>query len=219
MTKRIRTSGRSKSVTKFRLWRGYKLEVVKKQAIIHVSFSQYLKLIGKLLHLLLVSRYKPDIIICIATGGLYGAIVARSLGIRYGVWMAQGYRTNGKTLVEKQRSRTFFADNIAFIDRRSKKAKKRCPWPFKRVLLIDDLDDSGATFHRAVRLLRDWYGYEFEIRTMSVFHKVSSNFFVDYVSDCIPVDEATGTVPWIHQPHEEITRQLAEGILPLKRLF
>lgn len=210
---------KKKHMPKFRHWRGYRLEVVKKQAIIHVSFSQYLKLIGKLIRLLLVSHYKPDIVICIATGGLYGAIVARALGIRYGVWMAQGYRRNGKTLVEKQRSRTFFADNIAYIDRRSKKAKKRRPWPFKRVLLIDDLDDSGATFHRAVRLLRDWYGYEFEIRTMSVFHKVSSNFFVDYVGDCVPVDEVTGTVPWIHQPHEETTRQLTAGILPLKKLL
>ncbi|MFH1112042.1 MAG: phosphoribosyltransferase family protein [Patescibacteria group bacterium] len=206
-----------KPAIKFRRWRGYQLEINKKgQPIIHVTFNQYLKLILKLIHLLIISHYRPDIIICVATGGLFGAIIARILGIRYGVWMAQGYRRTGKALAEKRSNRTYFAEGIAFIDRRSKRKKEKKHWPWHRVLIIDDLDDSGATLHKAEQLLRDWYGYEFEIRTMVLWHKKCSNFYAEYVGDVIPEEESTGRVPWIDQPHEDLTRQMRAGLKRLK---
>lgn len=58
-----------KPAIKFRRWRDYQLEIKKKQPIIHVTSSQYFKLMIKLIHVLLASRYRPDIIICVATGG------------------------------------------------------------------------------------------------------------------------------------------------------
>lgn len=126
--------------------------------------------------------------------------------------MAQGYHRTGTTSVEKHSRKTYFAESIAFIDRRSKRAKKARPWPFHRVLLIDDLDDSGDTLHKAEQLLRDWYGYDFEVRTMVLWHKKCSSFYAEYVGDVIPREESTGRIPWIDQPHEAVTRQINNSL-------
>ncbi len=193
------------------------MTIVRGQPILNVRWTKQLRLILKLLKLILVSGYKPDFIICLATGGLFGAIIARVLGIPYGVWMSQGYEDKKRGVGGRRKKKIYFADQIAFIDRRPKAVRKKKPWPWKRVLIIDDLDDSGYTLHKAVRLLRDWYGYKFDIKTATEWHKTSSFFFVDFVAEVVHQERTTAKWAWIDQPHEQVIRYLQEQIKPWRQ--
>jgi hypoxanthine phosphoribosyltransferase len=190
------------------------MTIVRGQPILKVRWTKQLKLILTLIRLILAKGYKPDFIICLATGGLFGAIIARALGVPYGVWMSQGYEDKKRGVGGKRRKKIYFADQIAFIDHRPKAARKRNPWPWKRVLIIDDLDDSGYTLHKALRLLREWYGEEFEIKTAALWHKSSSFFYVDFVAEVIQEEKTTNKWPWIDQPHEQVIRFLQKQIEP-----
>lgn len=66
-----------------------------------------------------------------------------------------------------------------------------------RVLLVDDLVDSGVSIQEAIAWLNRYYGQQIqEIRTAVLWYKACSAFkpayFVDYLSGN----------PWIHQPFE-----------------
>ena len=65
-----------------------------------------------------------------------------------------------------------------------------------RVLLVDDLADSGHTLHRVVDMLRNNYKPITELRTAVIWTKALSNFQSDYSVEFLP------TNPWIHQPFE-----------------
>jgi hypoxanthine phosphoribosyltransferase len=65
-----------------------------------------------------------------------------------------------------------------------------------RVLLVDDLADSGHTLDAVVRMLRDRYSPITELRTAVIWTKARSTFQADYSVEFLPTD------PWIHQPFE-----------------
>jgi hypoxanthine phosphoribosyltransferase len=65
-----------------------------------------------------------------------------------------------------------------------------------RVLLVDDLADSGHTLNAVVDLLRSSYKPITELRTAVIWTKGLSTFKADYSVDFLP------TNPWIHQPFE-----------------
>jgi 3-hydroxyacyl-CoA dehydrogenase/enoyl-CoA hydratase/3-hydroxybutyryl-CoA epimerase len=65
-----------------------------------------------------------------------------------------------------------------------------------RVLLVDDLADSGHTLHAVVDLLRNNYPPITELRTAVIWTKGMSKFTADYSVEFLP------TNPWIHQPFE-----------------
>jgi uncharacterized protein len=67
----------------------------------------------------------------------------------------------------------------------------------RRVLLVDDLVDSGVSLEQSILWLKSRYGSDIkEIRTAVVWYKASSvakpDYYVDYLVDN----------PWIHQPFE-----------------
>ena len=65
-----------------------------------------------------------------------------------------------------------------------------------RVLLVDDLADSGHTLHAVVDLLRNNYPPITELRTAVIWTKGMSKFTADYSVEFLT------TNPWIHQPFE-----------------
>jgi len=65
-----------------------------------------------------------------------------------------------------------------------------------RVLLVDDLADSGHTLHAVVDMLKTNYKPITELRSAVVWTKGLSGFQPDYSVEYLP------TNPWIHQPFE-----------------
>ena len=65
-----------------------------------------------------------------------------------------------------------------------------------RVLLVDDLADSGHTLNTVIHQLRNNYQPITELRSAVIWTKGVSNFQADYSV------ETLHTNPWIHQPFE-----------------
>lgn len=67
-----------------------------------------------------------------------------------------------------------------------------------RILLVDDLADSGISLKESVNWLTQRYqNQSLEIRTAVIWWKASSVIKPDYYVDYLPDN------PWIHQPFEE----------------
>ena len=68
-----------------------------------------------------------------------------------------------------------------------------------KVLLVDDLADSGITLKKSIDWMDHVYGFYLDepIRTAVLFYKAVSNYkpnyYVDYLEDS----------PWIHMPYEK----------------
>ena len=65
-----------------------------------------------------------------------------------------------------------------------------------RVLLVDDLADSGITLRAVVDRLRGMPAIT-ELRTAVIWVKAVSTYVPEYFVEALP------TSPWIHQPFEE----------------
>jgi len=71
-----------------------------------------------------------------------------------------------------------------------------------KILLCDDLTDSGETLIKGTEYLQNKFPGEIsEIRTAVIYHKESSAFRPDYFGREIRKD-ASGAIPWILQPTE-----------------
>jgi hypoxanthine phosphoribosyltransferase len=65
-----------------------------------------------------------------------------------------------------------------------------------RVLLVDDLADSGHTLSAVMSMLKNNYAPITELRSAVIWTKAMSTFTADYSVEFLP------TNPWIHQPFE-----------------
>ena len=65
-----------------------------------------------------------------------------------------------------------------------------------RVLLVDDLADTGHTLKAVIDTLKNHYAPITELRSAVIWTKGVSAFTPDYSVDFLP------TNPWIHQPFE-----------------
>jgi len=65
-----------------------------------------------------------------------------------------------------------------------------------KVLLVDDLADSGHTLNAVINQLRNNYKPITELRSAVIWTKGVSSFKPDYSVEELP------TNPWIHQPFE-----------------
>ena len=74
-----------------------------------------------------------------------------------------------------------------------------------RVLLVDDLADSGITLHAVVDRLRGMPSIS-ELRSAVIWIKGVSTYTPDYFVESLP------TSPWIHQPFEEYDDLRPEGL-------
>jgi hypoxanthine phosphoribosyltransferase len=76
-----------------------------------------------------------------------------------------------------------------------------------RVLLVDDLADTGHTLKAVVNMLKTNYAPITELRTAVLWTKGVSDFKADYSVDFLP------TNPWIHQPFESYDSTRPEKLL------
>ena len=65
-----------------------------------------------------------------------------------------------------------------------------------RVLLVDDLADSGHTLNAVIKMLKTNYQPITELRSAVIWTKAVSTFTADYSVEFL------ATNPWIHQPFE-----------------
>jgi hypoxanthine phosphoribosyltransferase len=134
---------------------------------LYVSYDEYHNLIEKLAIKVHQSGWEFDTILCLARGGMRPGDIYRA-----DAGTVQGHLDIARFITTPK-------GEIA-----------------GRVLLVDDLADSGHTLHAVVDMLKTNYKPITELRSAVVWTKGLSGFQPDYSVEYLP------TNPWIHQPFE-----------------
>jgi uncharacterized protein len=151
---------------------------------LHVSWSEYHKLIEKLALQIHESGWEFDEILCLARGGMrVGDVLSRIFDKPLGVLFTSSYREDAGT----KQSSLLIAESISSAR----------PMQGPRILIADDLVDSGHTYARLMPQLRERYPHFTDMRTAVLWMKAVSSFKPDFYVDFLP------SSPWIHQPFEE----------------
>ncbi len=151
---------------------------------LYISWSDYHRKIEDLAVKIHESQWKFDRIVCIARGGLrVGDILSRIFDKPLAILAASSYSgAEGKVRgsIKFARDLTMVGDDLG-----------------DRILLVDDLVDSGVSLQQSIVWLQSRYSADIqEIRTAVIWYKACSvgipDYYVDYLADN----------PWIHQPFE-----------------
>jgi hypothetical protein len=144
----------------------------------YISWSHFYRLCGRLYHRVSGSGFEPQLIVAIARGGYP---VARVLADFFG-------------------SMNLISLKIEHYHGPDKLARATIPYPRplpvdgRRVLLVDDVSDSGDTFAAAFEHLAQ-HGSPSELRTAVLHHKTLSSQVPDYYAQRI-VKWRWVTYPW-----------------------
>ena len=150
---------------------------------LYVSYDEYHGLIEKLALKIHQSGWEFDTILCLARGGLRpGDILSRIFDKPLAIMSTSSYRAEAGTVQGHLDIGRFIATPTGEIA--------------GRVLLVDDLADTGVTLNAVVKRLRENYAPITELRTAVIWTKGVSSFKADYSVEDLP------TNPWIHQPFE-----------------
>ena len=150
---------------------------------LHVSYDDYHNLIEKLAIQIHQSGWQFDNILCLARGGMRpGDILSRIFAKPLAIMSTSSYRADAGT----QQGTLDIARYITTP--RGEIAGK--------VLLVDDLADTGHTLKLVIEQLRTNYRPITELRSAVLWTKGLSDFRADYSVEFLP------TNPWIHQPFE-----------------
>ena len=150
----------------------------------YVSWTDYHHSIEQLALMVHRSDWQFNQIVCLAKGGLrIGDIICRISGQPLAILSTASYGGEGN---RKRGSITF-----------SKDLSMTTANLGSRVLLVDDLVDSGQSLKRSISWLEHRYGFYIdEIRTAVLWEKSCSIIKPDYAVRYLEDD------PWIHQPFE-----------------
>ena len=150
---------------------------------LYVSYDEYHNLIEKLAIRVHQSGWEFDTILCLARGGMRpGDILSRIFDKPLAIMSTSSYRAEAGTIqgrLDLARYITMPQGELA-----------------GRVLLVDDLADSGITLKAVVERLRAMPAIS-ELRSAVIWTKAVSGYQPDYTVEHLP------TSPWIHQPFEE----------------
>ena len=150
---------------------------------LYVSYDEYHGLIEKLAVKIHQSGWECDTILCLARGGLRpGDILSRIFDKPLAIMSTSSYRAEAGTVQGHLDIGRFIATPKGDIS--------------GRVLLVDDLADSGATLKAVIAMLKTNYAPITELRSAVIWTKGVSTFEPDYSVDYL------ATNPWIHQPFE-----------------
>ena len=152
---------------------------------LYVSWEEYHSKIEQLAAKIYQSQWEFDQILCLARGGLrIGDVLSRIYNKPLAILSATSY--GGKDFQE--RGSLTIAHKITMTT-----AKLG-----KRILLVDDLVDSGVTLDQILVWLKQHQEYEIaEVRSAVLWFKACSVAKPDYYVDFLPDN------PWIHQPFEK----------------
>ena len=155
-------------------------------ADLYVSWNDYHHAIERLALKVHESGFRFNQIICLARGGLrVGDVLSRIFNRPLGVLATQSYFSDASKTADIQGELT--------IGQHMAKVNERLG---DRVLLVDDLVDSGKTMQEVMEHLRQRYPGIIEVRSAVIWKKGCSVFTPDYWADDLPHN------PWIHQPFE-----------------
>jgi hypoxanthine phosphoribosyltransferase len=149
-----------------------------------VSWDEYHRLIEELIAKVHESGYKFDSLLCLARGGLrVGDVISRVYDMPLAILAASSYREAAGTQQGE-------LDIAQFITKTGGDLTGK-------LLLVDDLVDSGGTLVKVIDHLRGRYPAITEVRTGVLWWKAVSKFEPHYHVQYLE------TSPWIHQPFEE----------------
>lgn len=148
-----------------------------------VDWQQYHRAVEELVRLVYQSGWKFDQVLCLARGGLRpGDVFSRIYDVPLAILSTSSYRAQGGTV----QAELDIANHITMT--KGELGGK--------VLLVDDLADSGVTLKRVQEHLHDQFPSVTEVRSAVIWCKACSVLRPDYFVEFLP------TSPWIHQPFE-----------------
>ena len=163
-----------------------------------ITFDQYTKIVEKLA-IEIYDNYKPTVLVGIMRGAApILDILSRVLKLPIAYIVIQSY--SGKGTEDKQ-GKLMFAREISSL------AKNK---DFDKVLLVDDLSDTGLTLNKSIEWLRKYEptkDYIKEVKTACLWKKKSSTFEPDFCPIKLDSD------PWIVQPTEHYEEMSMEEII------
>ena len=163
-----------------------------------ITFDEYTKIVEKLA-ILIHKNYKPTVLVGIMRGAApIIDILSRILKLPIAYIVIQSYSGEG---MEDKQGQLMFARDISSL------AEDK---DFDRVLLIDDLSDTGLTLNKSIEWLKN-YGptknFINQVKTACLWKKQSSTFEPDFCPVRLDND------PWIVQPTEHYEELSIEEII------
>lgn len=160
----------------------------------YVSWSEYRETIERLAAKVYRSGWQFDSIVCIAKGGLrVGDLLCRLYDRPLAILSAASYHGEENRI----RGEIVFSAHLSMTT----------PFLGSRVLLVDDLVDSGVSLLESIKWLQYKYDTEIEeIRSAVLWYKECSAIAPDYYVKYLPDN------PWIHQPFEYYEQASIEEI-------
>ena len=153
-----------------------------------VSWDGYHRLIERLALQIHESGWQFDQILCLARGGLRpGDLLSRIFDVQLAILSTSSYRESVGAQSNPQRGNLDIAHNIT-LSKGTLSGK---------VLLVDDLIDSGVTLDSVQRHLSDNFGGVTEVKSAVIWCKAGAAMRPDFCAEYLTGD------PWIHQPFEE----------------
>ena len=150
---------------------------------LNVSWEQYNTLVERLALQVYDSDWRFNQIICLARGGLrVGDVLSRIYEVPLAILSTHSYTAEGGTV----RGQLVIAEHMTMT----------APRLGERVLLVDDMVDSGHTLEVVYRTLPTRFSHITDIRSAVLWYKGHSVFKPDYYVDHLAEN------PWIHQPFE-----------------
>jgi hypoxanthine phosphoribosyltransferase len=163
-----------------------------------IKFDEYLDTVEKLA-LTISQNYKPTVLVGIMRGAApIIDILSRILKLPTAYIVIQSYSGSG---IENKQGELIFARDISSIASNS---------DYERVLLVDDLSDTGLTLNKSIEWLKQYEpvkNYIKEIKTACLWKKKSSSFTPDFCPIRLNSD------PWIIQPTEHYEELNIEKIV------
>ena len=152
-----------------------------------ITFDQYTKIVEKLA-IEIHNNYKPTVLVGIMRGAApILDILSRILKLPIAYIVIQSY--SGKGMEDKQGQLMFSREISSLAENKD----------FDKVLLVDDLSDTGLTLNKSIEWLKDYEptkDYVKEVKTACLWKKKSSTFEPDFCPVKLDSD------PWIVQPTE-----------------
>ena len=167
-----------------------------------VSWEQYHQTVEKLAIQIEESKYKPDILVGIMRGAAPMIdVLSRIFKLKCAYLAVESY--SGKGIEDEQ-------GDIVF----SREMSSIAPNMGGRILLCDDLSDTGITFNKSIDWLKKYGPIKDkieEIKTATLWKKKKSTFEPDYCAVKLPDN------PWIVQPFEVYEEIKIEDIIKKHR--
>src|SRR6056300_502198 len=163
-----------------------------------ISFDEYTKIVEKLA-IQIHNNFKPTVLVGIMRGAApILDILSRILKLPIAYIVIQSYTGEG---MEDQQGQLMFAREISSL------AESK---DYKKVLLVDDLSDTGLTLNKIIEWLKNYAptkDFIKEVKTACLWKKKSSTFEPDFCPIRLNTD------PWIVQPTEHYEELSIEEII------